>query len=87
MELFDIEFITKIAAIGAVFVYAWTGLRKVPSREDLEKLRKDVNTRMDEKMKALECDMKEVKEQLVRSDEHNRQDHREIRELIQQRKP
>ena len=91
---FNVEFITKVAAIAGVFIYCWQGLRKVPTREDLEKLRTETNTRIDsrvskaeyeERMKSLDEDMKEVKEALVRSEEHNRQDFAEVRRLLQQK--
>ena len=78
--------IAKWAAILAVFAYAWNVARKVPSKEEIDKRidSKVSRSEFDARIAALESDIKEIKETQIRSEEHNRADFRELRELIRE---
>ncbi len=71
---------TVLVAIIGFIVKA---LRNTPSKSDLDKLERDMHKRIDKRATQQQVD--DLKLLIQQNDEHNRADHREIRELLRER--
>ena len=71
------------AALVVIIGWVIRALRNTPSRADLDKMEREVHKRIDKRATQQQVD--DLKLLIQQHDEHNRADHREIRELLRER--